>query len=116
MNANRISLFLAALMAGLGSACADDFSSPPAPVLSAPGLSNGQRVMLRAGLKKLQILEEKFERAEFRRESVRVEPRKGDRSLVEVSGQGRSINVGRFVRPELRPVLAKEIRMALRGA
>ncbi|MDO9166163.1 MAG: DUF2244 domain-containing protein, partial [Rhodoferax sp.] len=28
----------------------------------------------------------------------------------------RSIDVGRFVRPELRPVLAKEIRMALRGA
>lgn len=58
----------------------------------------------------------KFERAEFRREWVRVEPRVGDGSLIEVSGQGRSINVGRFVRPELRPVLAKEIRMALRGA
>ena len=58
----------------------------------------------------------KLERAEFRREWVRVEPRVGDGSLIEVSGQGRSINVGRFVRPELRPVLAKEIRMALRGA
>ena len=58
----------------------------------------------------------KLERAEFRREWVRVEPRVGDRSLIEVSAQGRSINVGRFIRPELRPVLAKEIRMALRGA
>lgn len=57
----------------------------------------------------------KLERAEFRRESVRVEPKLVDRSLIELSGQGRSINVGRFVRPELRPVLAKEIRMALRG-
>lgn len=57
-----------------------------------------------------------LERAEFRREWVRVEPRGGDGSLIELSGQGRSIAVGRFVRPELRPVLAREIRMALRGA
>ncbi len=57
----------------------------------------------------------KLERAEFRREWVRVEPRSDDGSLIELSGQGRSINVGRFVRPELRPVLAREIRMALRG-
>ena len=57
----------------------------------------------------------RLERQEFRRESVRVEPRADDRSLIEVSGQGRSIRVGRYVRPELRPVLAREIRMALRG-
>jgi uncharacterized membrane protein len=47
---------------------------------------------------------------------VRVEPKVADNSLIEVSGQGRSIRIGRFVRPELRPVLAKEIRMALRFA
>ena len=58
----------------------------------------------------------KLERAEFRREWVRVEPRQGDGSLIELSAQGRSINVGRFVRPELRPALAREIRMALRGS
>jgi uncharacterized membrane protein len=58
----------------------------------------------------------KLQRTEFQREWVRVEPTFGDGSLIELSGQGRSINVGRFVRPELRPVLAKEIRMALRGA
>ncbi|MEO7128671.1 MAG: DUF2244 domain-containing protein [Rhodoferax sp.] len=58
----------------------------------------------------------KLERAEFNREWVRVEPRIGDRSLIEVSGQGRSVQVGRYVRPELRPALAREIRMALRGA
>ena len=57
----------------------------------------------------------KLERAEFNREWVRVEPRTGDRSLIEVSGQGRSVQVGRYVRPELRPALAREIRMALRG-
>ena len=58
----------------------------------------------------------KLERAEFRREWVRVEPRAGERSLIEVSGQGRSVRVGRYVRPELRAALAREIRMALRSA
>ncbi len=57
----------------------------------------------------------RLERTEFRREWVRVEPKLGERSLIEVSGQGKTINVGRFVRPELRPILAREIRMALRG-
>ncbi len=56
------------------------------------------------------------ERAEFARQWVRVEPKSGDRSLIELSGQGRSIEVGRFVRPELRQVLAREIRRALRSA
>jgi uncharacterized membrane protein len=57
-----------------------------------------------------------LERAEFDRDRVRVEPRAGDRSLIELSGQGRRVNVGRYVRPELRPVLAQEIRRALREA
>ncbi len=57
-----------------------------------------------------------LERAEFRREWVRIEPKTGDRSLIEVSGQGRTVEVGRYVRPELRSALAREIRMALRSA
>lgn len=57
----------------------------------------------------------RLERAEFNREWVRVEPKGGDGSLIEVSGQGRSVRVGRHLRPELRPALAREIRMALRG-
>ena len=58
----------------------------------------------------------RLERAEFNREWVRVEPGADDRSLIEVSGQGRRVAVGRFLRPELRPVLAQEIRRALREA
>ncbi len=54
------------------------------------------------------------ERAEFDRERVRVEPSVADRSLIQLSGQGRRVNVGRYLRPELRPVLAREIRRALR--
>ena len=56
------------------------------------------------------------ERAEFDRDWVRVEPAADDRSLIEVSGQGRRVIVGRHLRPELRPVLAREIRRALREA
>jgi uncharacterized membrane protein len=58
----------------------------------------------------------KLQRMSFRREWVRVEPKRGDSSLIEVSAQGQSIQVGRYVRPELRPLLAREIRMALREA
>ncbi|MGB7991004.1 MAG: DUF2244 domain-containing protein, partial [Candidatus Methylophosphatis roskildensis] len=58
----------------------------------------------------------RLERAEFDRDWVRIEPRAADTSLIEVSGRGRSVQVGRYVRPELRPELAREIRMALRGA
>jgi uncharacterized membrane protein len=58
----------------------------------------------------------KLERAEFRREWVRVEPGAADNSLIELSAHGRKVHVGRYVRPELRSVLASEIRMALRSA
>jgi uncharacterized membrane protein len=58
----------------------------------------------------------RLERAEFNRDWVRVEPGADDRSLIEVSGQGRRVIVGRYLRPDLRPVLAQEIRRALREA
>ena len=57
----------------------------------------------------------RVERTEFNQEWVRVEPKNGDGSLIEVSGQGRSVWVGRHLRPELRPALAREIRFALRA-
>ena len=56
----------------------------------------------------------RLERAEFHRDRVRVEPGADDRSLIELSGQGRRMIVGRYLQPELRPALAREIRMALR--
>ena len=54
------------------------------------------------------------ERAEFSPAWIRIEPQHGDRSLIELSGQGQRIAVGRFVRPELRRQLADELRWALR--
>lgn len=56
----------------------------------------------------------RVERIEFAPSWVRVEPEHGSRSLIELSGQGRRISVGRFVRPELRRQLADELRWALR--
>lgn len=56
----------------------------------------------------------RVERVAFEPGWVRVEPRHGDRSLIELSGQGRRIAVGRYVRPELRAQLAGELRWALR--
>lgn len=50
----------------------------------------------------------------FRAEWVRIEPAAAVGSLVELSGQGRSVRVGRHVRPELRAELAEELRRALR--
>ncbi len=55
------------------------------------------------------------ERAEFERQWVRVEPKAGEHSLIELSGRGQKMEVGRFVRPELRQALAGEIRRALRA-
>ena len=54
------------------------------------------------------------ESAAFRAEWVRVEPVHGEGSLVEISGQGQRMRVGRYLRPELRMALARELRQALR--
>jgi uncharacterized membrane protein len=54
------------------------------------------------------------ENAAFRAEWVRVEPEHGEGSLVELSGQGRRVRVGRYIRPEMRMALARELRLALR--
>ena len=54
-------------------------------------------------------------RTEFRAAWVRVEPRHGEGSLVELSGDGRQSFVGRYLRPELRRPLAQELRAALRA-
>lgn len=86
-------------------------------VVYARHASDGETIRL-AG-QKLVIEQEiggKLQRCEFRREWVRVEPGTADSSLIALSGQGRTVHIGRFVRPDLRPALAREIRLALRAA
>jgi uncharacterized membrane protein len=77
--------------------------------------SDGEKIVLQGGRLVVELeTAGRTQRAEFNREWVRVEPRHGDGSLIEVSCQGKSVQVGRHVRPELRPALAREIRFALR--
>ena len=77
---------------------------------------DGEKISLQGGQLVVELeTAGRLQRAEFNRDWVRVEPKDGDGSLIEVSGQGRSVQVGRHVRPELRPALAREIRFALRG-
>ena len=54
------------------------------------------------------------ERSLFRAAWMRVEPRHGEGSLVELSGDGHQCVVGRDLRPEMRTPLAQELRAALR--
>jgi uncharacterized membrane protein len=55
------------------------------------------------------------ERTEFRAAWVRVEPLSSDRSLIELTGDGQSSRVGRYLRADLRQPLAQELRAALRA-
>lgn len=77
---------------------------------------DGEKIFLQDGQLVVELeTAGRLQRTEFNRDWVRVEPKGGDGSLIEVSGQGQSVQVGRHVRPELRPALAREIRYALRG-
>jgi uncharacterized membrane protein len=53
-------------------------------------------------------------RWDFNPRWVRIEPRGADGSLVRLSGQGMSVDIGHFVRASLRQQLARELRWALR--
>ena len=57
-----------------------------------------------------------LERTAFEREWVRVEAAPHSRDLIEVAAGANKVCVGRFMRAEWRPALAREIRQALRGA
>lgn len=58
----------------------------------------------------------KSQREVFDTAHVRVEPSLLDSSLIEVSGQGKWVQVGRYVRPEQRAALARELRQAVKAA
>jgi len=94
-------------LTGFGVAC----------LVYARHATDGERIVLRDG-RLLVELEHggKLERAEFQGNGVRVEPGACDRSLIQLSGQGKTVQIGRYIRPELRSVLAREIRSALRAA
>lgn len=61
-----------------------------------------------------QHLGSRVERADFPAEYLAVEPVAGQGSLIELSARGRTVRVGRFLRPEMRAPFAQELRRALR--
>ncbi len=74
-----------------------------------------ERVLLKPGRLTVECtLGRHTDHVEFAPAWVRVEPAHGDRSLIEISGEGKRVAIGRFVRPELRRALADELRAALR--
>jgi uncharacterized membrane protein len=74
-----------------------------------------ERIALRAGRLTVEYTDGmQVQRVEFQPAWVHVEPEHDDRSLIELSSQGRRVAIGRFVRPELRADLAQELRTALR--
>jgi uncharacterized membrane protein len=85
-------------------------------LMDARHAGDGEKIVLQGGQLVVELeTAGRTQRTEFNREWVRIEFHDGDGSLIEVSGQGRSVWVGRYVRPELRPALAREIRFALRA-
>ncbi|HEX2540846.1 MAG TPA: DUF2244 domain-containing protein [Caldimonas sp.] len=74
-----------------------------------------ETLSLRPGLLTVECTNgRRVDQVEFTPAWVRVEPAHGDHSLIELSGEGKRISVGRFVRPELRRALAEELRAAIR--
>lgn len=82
-------------------------------VVYARHAADSERVSLLGGCLVVELeIAGRVRRSEFVKGWVRVEPRsRGD--LVEFRSGGSSVQVGRYLRPELRPVLAREIRQAL---
>ncbi len=74
-----------------------------------------EKMVLRPGRLTVECsIGRRVDHVEFAPAWVRVEPAAGERSLIELSGEGKRVEVGRFVRPELRRALADELRAALR--
>ena len=77
--------------------------------------ADGERVRLEHERLEVEIERAgKVIRTVFQRQWVRVQAPVTASSLIEVSGQGQTVLLGRHVRPELRPALAKELASALR--
>lgn len=93
-----------------------------AGALSAAGVvqlariaSDGEHIAMRAGLVRVTLRHAgRVRTADFMPRWMRIEPEQHDRSLIRLSGQGRSITVGVHIPPEERRQLADELRWALR--
>lgn len=85
-------------------------------LLYARHATDGERLRLARDLFEVEIEHAgKVTRTVFQRQWVRVQPPSDGSALIELSGQGQTVFLGRHVRPELRDGLAKELVGALRS-
>ena len=86
-------------------------------VMHARHASDAERISLINGALVIEMESGgRASRVEFSRFWVRVGSVGRPFGLVEVVGSGQCIFVGRHLRPDMRPQLAREIRLALHGA
>lgn len=77
--------------------------------------SDGEHIAMRADLVRVTRCQGgHVQTTDFLPRWMRVEPEQHDRSLIRLSGQGRSIKVGVHIPPAERRQLADELRWALR--
>jgi uncharacterized membrane protein len=77
----------------------------------------GDREVLTLSGRRLQVEQQwgqHVQRADFAADWTSVEPSAAQGSLVQISSRGRTVRVGRHLRPELRAAFARELRRALR--
>jgi uncharacterized membrane protein len=78
--------------------------------------TDGETIRLRNGRLVVEVEEAgRLHRVEFAGRGVRIEPPTARERLILVCCNGQTMQVGRFVRPDMRPVLAHELRRALKG-
>lgn len=78
--------------------------------------ADGEYISLRDGRLVVELEEAgRLERVEFAGHAITVDMPFDERRLVSLRSGGRALEVGRFVRQDLRPVLASELRSALQG-
>lgn len=78
--------------------------------------TDSEAIALRAGRLVVEHrCAQQTQRTEFDAAWLRVEPERSGGSLIELSGDGRRVAVGRYVRPELREALARELRGAVQS-
>lgn len=77
--------------------------------------SDGEHIAMRADLVRVTRCQGgRVQTTDFLPRWMRIEPEQHDRSLIRLSGQGRSIKVGVHIPPRERRQLADELRWALR--
>ena len=76
---------------------------------------DGEHIAMRAGLVRVTRCHGgQVQTTDFLPHWMRIEPEQHDRSLIRLSGQGRSVTVGEHIQPRERRQLADELRWALR--